>query len=170
MVDSGNLGGTRRTLDGVRGAASLEPGLLSRDGWVLVDDSARTLFDNSDWPWAVARPDATAQDFYLFAYGHDYRAELADFIKVAGQIPLPPRFAFGIWWSRYWAYTDEELQELVGEFHDHNVPLDVLVIDMDWHPTFAVRWWESKKDAAGQTLGWTGYSWNSVYFPDPPEF
>nr|HEV7954058.1 TIM-barrel domain-containing protein [Candidatus Acidoferrales bacterium] len=170
VVDSGNLGGTRRTLDGVRGAASLEPGLLSRDGWVLVDDSARTLFDNSDWPWAVARPDPTAQDFYLFAYGHDYRAELADFIKVAGQIPLPPRFAFGIWWSRYWAYTDEELQELVGEFHDHNVPLDVLVIDMDWHPTFAVRWWESKKDSAGQTLGWTGYSWNSIYFPDPPEF
>jgi alpha-glucosidase len=170
LADTGNLGGTTRTLDGVRGATSLEPGLLSRDGWVLVDDSARTLFDNSEWPWAVARPEGQIQDFYLFAYGHDYRAELADFIRVAGNIPLPPRFAFGIWWSRYWAYTDEELQQLVAEFHDHNVPLDVLVIDMDWHPTFAVRWWESKKDDSGHTLGWTGYTWNKTYFPDPPEF
>jgi hypothetical protein len=170
LVDAGNLGGTTRTLDSVRGTIPLEPGLLSRDGWVLVDDSKRNLFDNSDWPWAVARPDLTVQDFYLFAYGHDYRAELADFIKVAGNIPLPPRFAFGIWWSRYWAYTDDELQELVAEFHEHNVPLDVLVIDMDWHPTYAVRWWENKRDEAGQTLGWTGYSWNKLYFPDPPEF
>jgi alpha-glucosidase (family GH31 glycosyl hydrolase) len=170
LADTGNLGGTTRTLDGVKGVTSLEPGLLSRDGWVLVDDSARTLFDNSEWPWAVARPEGQIQDLYLFAYGHDYRAELADFIRVAGNIPLPPRFAFGIWWSRYWAYTDEELQQLVAEFHDHNVPLDVLVIDMDWHPTFAVRWWENKKDESGHTLGWTGYSWNKTYFPDPPEF
>jgi hypothetical protein len=170
LADSGNLGGTTRTLDGVKGATSLEPGLLSRDGWVLVDDSTRTLFDNSEWPWAVARPDSQNQDLYLFAYGHDYRVELADFIRVAGNIPLPPRFAFGIWWSRYWAYTDAELQQLTAEFRDHNVPLDVLVIDMDWHPTFAVRWWESRKDESGHTLGWTGYSWNKIYFPDPPEF
>ncbi len=170
LADFGNLGGTTRTLDGVRGTTPLEAGLISRDGWVLVDDSKRILFDNSDWPWATARPNATIQDLYLFAYGHDYRSALADYMKVAGNIPLPPRFAFGIWWSRYWAYTDEELQELVGEFRAHNVPLDVLVIDMDWHPTFAVRWWESKRDEAGQTLGWTGYSWNKLYFPDPPEF
>jgi alpha-glucosidase (family GH31 glycosyl hydrolase) len=83
---------------------------------------------------------------------------------------LPPRFAFGIWWSRYWAYTDEELQQLVAQFHDHNVPLDVLVVDMDWHPTFGVRWWENKNDDSGHTLGWTGYTWNNLYFPDPPEF
>ncbi len=175
LVDTGNLGGTIRTLDGARGPRPLDPGLLSRDGWVLVDDSARPLFDNSDWPWAMSRPpapDATKPrlDWYLFAYGHDYRTALRDFTQVAGRIPLPPRFAFGIWWSRYWAYTDAELQELVQEFHDHTVPLDVLVIDMDWHPTFGIRWWENKKDDSGHTLGWTGYTWNNLYFPDPPEF
>ncbi|HUK29594.1 MAG TPA: TIM-barrel domain-containing protein [Candidatus Acidoferrum sp.] len=175
LVDTGNLGGTIRTLDGARGPRPLDPGLLSRDGWVLVDDSARPLFDNSDWPWAMSRPPAPNPvfpriDWYLFAYGHDYRAELRDFTQVAGRIPLPPRFAFGVWWSRYWAYTDSELQQLVQEFHDHNVPLDVLVIDMDWHPTFGVRWWENNADPSGHTRGWTGYTWNNLYFPDPPEF
>ncbi len=170
MKDTGNLLGTTRTLDGVEGATSLEPGLLSRDGWVLVDDSARPLFDNSDWPWVMARPEGKRQDWYFFGYGHDYRQALGDFVKVAGRIPMPPRFAFGTWWSRYWSYTDQEFEELVRGFRDHDIPLDVLVIDMDWHITFDAKWWEDKKDQSGHTLGWTGYTWNENLFPDPPDF
>jgi len=170
MEDKGNLEGTIRTLDGVRGSTPLGTGLLSRDGWVLIDDTTRPLFDDSDWPWAMPRPPGQRQDFYLFAYGHDYRAAMGDYARVAGKIPMPPRFAFGTWWSRYWAYTDQEFEDLVREFRAHDVPLDVLVIDMDWHPTFGVKWWENKKDQSGQTLGWTGYTWNPVYFPDPTGF
>lgn len=38
-ADTGNLGGTVRTLDGVSGPTTLSPGLISRDGWVVYDDS-----------------------------------------------------------------------------------------------------------------------------------
>src|SRR6185312_10843896 len=72
-------------------------------------------------------------DWYFFGYGHDYRKALGDFVRVAGRIPLPPRFAFGVWWSRYWAYSDQELDQLVRGFHENDAPLNVLVIDMDWH-------------------------------------
>jgi alpha-glucosidase len=170
MEDKGNLEGTIRTLDGVKGSTPLGTGLISRDGWVVVNDSERPLFDDSDWPWVMPRPAGSRQDLYLFAYGHDYKEALRDYTRVAGRIPLPPRFAFGTWWSRYWAYTDTELQELVRGFQQHDIPLDVLVIDMDWHPTFGVKWWENRKDASGHTLGWTGYTWNKTYFPDPPAF
>jgi alpha-glucosidase len=167
---SGNLRGTTRTLDEVKGATSLEPGLVSRDGWVVVDDSARPLFDDADWPWVLPRPVRDARDWYFFGHGHDYKAALGDFAKVAGPIPIPPRFAFGTWWSRYWAYTDQELMDLVREFETHDVPLDVLVIDMDWHLTFGVKWWQDRRDQAGRTLGWTGYTWNRGLFPDPAGF
>lgn len=170
LEDKGNLGGTIRTLDGVRGATALGTGLLSRDGWVLVDDTERPLFDASDWPWVVPRSPGKRQDWYFLGYGHDYRKALQDFTRVAGRIPLPPRFAFGTWWSKYWAYSDKDLMELVEAFQEHDVPLDVLVIDMDWHLTFGVRWWENKKDQSGHTLGWTGYTWNRLYFPDPTQF
>jgi alpha-glucosidase (family GH31 glycosyl hydrolase) len=168
--DKGNLLGTTRTLDGVRGSTPLGPGLISRDGWVLVDDTERLLYDGSEWNWAMPRPAGKRQDWYFFGYGHEFRKALGDFTRVAGKIPLPPRFAFGSWWSRYWAYTDQEFAELVREFREHDVPLDVLVIDMDWHPTFGVKWWENRKDQSGHTLGWTGYTWNSLYFPDPAGF
>lgn len=171
---AGNLGGTRRTLDGANGEVPIDGGLLSRDGWVVEDDSASPIFnenvDAPDWAWAMARPAGDRQDLYFFGYGHDYKGELRDFTRVSGRIPLPPRFVFGTWWSRYWAYTDEEFEQLVDQFHTHEVPLDVLVVDMDWHPTFSVRWWENKTDPSGHTLGWTGYTWNNLYFPNPSEF
>jgi len=170
IEDTANLGGTIRTLDGIKGATALPPGLLSRSGWSLVDDSERPLFDGSEWPWVVARPEGDRQDYYFFGYGLDFKEQLKDFIRVAGRIPMPPRFAFGTWWSRYWGYTDAEFRELVEEFRIHDVPLDVLVIDMDWHLTFNMRWDKKILDQAGQRLGWTGYTWDPRFFPDPEGF
>ena len=43
--DEGNLEGTCRTLDNISGATLLKPGLISRAGWVVVDDSATPLLD-----------------------------------------------------------------------------------------------------------------------------
>lgn len=73
----------------------------------------------------------------------------------AGKIPLPPRYAFGYWWSRYWSYSDNELRELLRKFRMYDIPLDVLVIDMDWHYT------EPGKG------GWSGWTWNKRLFPNP---
>ena len=133
--DVQNLRGTTRTLDRVKGATSLEEGILSRAGWTLIDDSERPLFDHADWPWVQSRPQKVAYDWYFFGYGHAYKEALGDFVRVAGRIPLPPRYAFGAWWSRYWPDTDQELKELVEEFERYDVPLDVLVVDMDWTST-----------------------------------
>jgi alpha-glucosidase len=170
MRDTANLRGTTRTLDGVEGSTALEPGLMSRDGWTIIEDSDRPLLDGSDWPWALPRDRQERQDWYFFGYGHDYRKTLEDFVSVGGRIPMPPRFAFGTWWSRYWAYTDVEFKDLVRQFESHSVPLDVLVIDMDWHQTFNMRWNKDVRDQAGQRVGWTGYTWDRTYFPDPPGF
>ncbi|HLV97999.1 MAG TPA: TIM-barrel domain-containing protein [Ktedonobacterales bacterium] len=149
----GNLRGTASTLDLADGPVGMGDGLLSRDGWALVDDSRSVLLD-AEHGWVEPRPDTTGQDWYFFGYGHDYTAALADYMRFGGQTPLIPRFVLGAWWSRFWAYSDAELRELVAAFRAHDFPLDVLVLDMDWH-----------------TPGtWTGYTWNHELFPDPPAF
>jgi len=187
QTNTGNLLGTTRTLDQADGTIinknhgkekvplQLEDGLISRDGWVLIDDSQRPLFDHSDWPWVMPRPPkAQQQDWYFFGYGNDYKKALADYTQVAGHIALPPKFAFGSWWSRYWEYSDKELRELVGEFETHQVPLDVFVIDMDWHLVDKKEWFTQegtlRHDQANQVIGWTGYTWNKLYFPNPDRF
>ncbi|HEY1649889.1 MAG TPA: TIM-barrel domain-containing protein [Terracidiphilus sp.] len=187
LDDPENLLGTTRTLDGARGDKTrepIEPGLVSRSGWALVDDSTRPLFDSADfrfldgekspWPWVMERPASekpgSYADWYFFGYGHDYRKALGDYVRVAGRIPLPPRFAFGAWWSRYWAYSDQELDELVKGFRENDTPLDVLVIDMDWHINEEQLKAMGETDQSGQRLGWTGYTWNKLLFPDPTDF
>jgi Glycosyl hydrolases family 31/Domain of unknown function (DUF5110) len=183
LADDQNLMGTTRTLDGAVGEKTREPieqGLISRSGWAVVDDSSRPLFDsadfsfkdgqNSPWPWVMERPAGDRQDWYFFGYGHDYRKALGDYIKVAGRIPLPPRFAFGTWWSRYWDYSDQEIEEIIRGFHENDVPLDVFVIDMGWHISREQLQARGEKDQSGHDLGWSGYSWNKLLFPDPDLF
>jgi alpha-glucosidase (family GH31 glycosyl hydrolase) len=148
-------GDTVWVYQGEKKEVTMPPGLLSRDGWVLLDESRNVVLDDQscDWqPWPEERPTGTRQDFYFLGYGTDYKAALAESAKVFGPQPLPPRYALGYWYSRYWAYTDKEIEQLVQQFDQYQVPLDVMVIDMDWH-----------------MLGWTGYSWDQDYFPDHPE-
>lgn len=164
--DNANLKGTYRTLDGYDGDVKdgkekmpIEDGLLSKNGWTFIDDSEGYIFDNSEWPWVEHRPnEGKTQDWYFLAYGHNYKKALKDYTTFAGKVPLPPRYAFGYWWSRYWAYSDNELRSLVDNMHTYGFPLDVLVIDMDWHYT---------EEGKG---GWTGYTWNRRLFPDPAKF
>ena len=153
--DRGNLKGTFRTLDETSGKVKLEPGLLSRDGWVVVDDSNSLVFNDQGWlePRNAAED---ALDFYFFGYGHEYQECLRDFRALAGEVPLLPRWVLGNWWSRYWAYTQEDIVNLIEEFQNHQVPLSVFILDMDWHIT----------KTGNQSSGWTGYTWNKELIPD----
>ena len=170
LKDSLNLKGTTRTLDNTNGDAHLENGLLSRSGWMVVDDSSRLLFDgNPDWNWVTSAPEGNRQDWYFFGYGHDYKKALYDYTRVAGKIPMPPKFALGYWWSRYWTYSDGELRNLLDDFSTYKIPMDVLIIDMDWHYTWGLDH-EWKRDMFGEPIGWTGYTWNKNLFPDPSAF
>ena len=176
MENPQNLLGTTRTLDGADGSKLKEPmeqGILSRAGWSLIDDSQRHVLtpDGSEWEeWVEARPEGDRQDLYLFAYGHDYKQALADYALIAGRAPMPPKYTLGYWWSRYWQYSDNEFVDLVNKLKSMDVPLDVLIIDMDWHETWGLRKSNSPKDEYGQRIGWTGYTWQKELFPSPANF
>ena len=176
MENPQNLLGTTRTLDGADGSKLKEPmeqGILSRAGWSLIDDSQRHVLtpDGSEWEeWIEARPEGDRQDLYLFAYGHDYKQALADYALVAGRAPMPPKYTLGYWWSRYWQYSDNEFVDLVNKLKSMDVPIDVLIVDMDWHETWGLRKSNSPKDEYGQRIGWTGYSWQKELFPSPANF
>ncbi len=156
---AGNLLGTCRTLDGADGPVTLQPGLLSREGWAVADDSAALVFNDDCWLEPREAAPGT-RDLYFFGYGRDYRSCLRDYCAIAGETPLLPRWALGNWWSRYWAYSDEELTHLMDDFRAHDVPLSVCIVDMDWHLV----------DVGPGINGWTGYTWNRALFPDPPGF
>lgn len=163
--DSMNLLGTNRTLDQAWGdnkRQNLEKGLLSRAGWSIVDESATaTRGDGSATyaleptadagiTWWADIADKTAIDWYFLGYGHNYKDCLTDYMKVGGRVPMPPKYILGYWYSRYWAYTQSEFQQIVRDVESHDIPMDVIIMDMDWHKS-----------------GWTGWSWNISRIPSP---
>lgn len=168
-LDGSNLGGTARTLDEADGAIPLEPGIVSSKGWAVLDDSRSNIVrqrdDSDDLPapmrFEVASRQGGGMDFYLFAYGRDYKRAVRDYFDLTGPPPLLPRFALGNWWSRYHAYDEGSYKTLITRMEDEGLPFTVAVLDMDWHlvdidPQFG--------------SGWTGFTWNRELFPDPKGF
>lgn len=157
ILGSGNLGGTARTLDEVDGARDLEDGLASLFGYATLDDSTTLALADG---WVAPRIEGNL-DLYYFGYGRDAAGAVRDFYRLSGPQPLLPRWALGNWWSRYYAYTAEEYQALIERFEAEDLPFSVAVLDMDWHQVAIDPKFGS---------GWTGYSWNTDLFPDPPAF
>ena len=169
----GRLPGTARTLDTVDGECKLESGITSTFGVSEIDDSDSLIV----MPDGSISPREDCSDCYFFAYGHDYLGQLRDFFKLTGEVPLIPKYALGNWWSRYYAYTQEEYRGLMKKFIDKGLPITVATIDMDWHWTDVIERF-GKNAIAGKPKtaveafynaalpGWTGYSWNTELFPD----
>lgn len=153
-----NLKGTARTLDMVNGACELEDGIMSRSGYAVLDDSTSLLLTEDGF---VEPRKKGVRDLYFFGYGHDYLGALKDFYYLCGKTPMLPRFALGNWWSRYYQYTEESYMELMDRFDEEEIPFTVAVIDMDWHLV--------EIDPKYGT-GWTGYTWNKDFFPEPKRF
>lgn len=152
------LKGTASTLDRADGAIELEEGILSKNGFAILDDSNSFLLNDAEEP--TMRP-GKAIDLYFFGHGRDYFKALEDFYALTGPTPLLPRYALGNWWSRFFKYSEESYLELMNRFEEEEIPLSVSVIDMDWHLT----------DIPGRFgSGWTGYTWNKELFPEPERF
>jgi alpha-glucosidase (family GH31 glycosyl hydrolase) len=132
----------------------MHPGILDQAGYRLLDDSQSAVWTSSGW--VAPRPaGGDVQDGYLFAYGRDYQQALEDLNRLTGPSPLLPEYSFGVWFSRYYAYSASDYESsLFPAFRANHVPLDTLSIDTDWKSPNA----------------WDGWEWNSSLFPDPQGF
>lgn len=183
----GNLGGTARTLDGAKGEVKLGCGVASESGAAVIDDS-ESLVINSD-NMTETRQKALGQtkggrDLYYFLYGFDYKDAVRDFCLLTGKNPLIPRYALGVWWSRYYPYVQDEYIALMDKFREKKIPLTVATIDMGWHWEYINKRFGRKagyyknydgrtvksKDLKVRPAGWTGYSWDKDRFPDYKKF
>lgn len=151
-----SLGGTARTLDEADGRIPMGDGVIARQGFSVLDDSASMLL-TEDGRFIPRK--AKGIDLYFFGYGHDYGQCMKDYHRLTGAVPMLPRYALGNWWSRYHEYTEESYLALMDRFEQAGIPLSVAVIDMDWHLT-----------DVPYGSGWTGYTWNKKLFPDPRRF
>jgi hypothetical protein len=132
---------------------SLQPGLLDTSGWFLLDDSQTAVWTADGW--TAARPSGDIEDGYLFGYGENYQAALADLAKLTGNAPMLPESLFGNWYSDFHAYSEADYKNtILPDAQANGVSLDALSVDTYWHSPDV----------------WASWEFNSTLFPDPPEF
>ncbi len=168
------LGGWTRALDLSSGPVPLNNGILTREGWYVLDDSATALM-TADEPGFAVRPSRSGeyQDWYAFAYGQNYARALGDLRALTGSAPMLPRSAFGVWFSKYVAYSDAELRALAARFEAEGVPLDTLSLDTDFkriNDPVGSAIASTAVGAPGKAFSWNGWDWNRSLFPDPDGF
>lgn len=160
FLPKNNLGGPVETLDRVTQEIPMNDGLLSTDGWYMIDDNQSDILVDG---WIQPRDTNThLQDQYCFIYGNDYKAALASLGAISGHVPMTRKYIHGVWYCRYWDYTADEFLDIVKGYDENDFPIDNLVMDMGWHTN----------DAAVGTghnghRNWNGYTWNRELIPDP---
>ena len=101
-------------------------GIFSSDGMASFDDTTSLIFNEDG---TVSKNNELRIDTYLFMYNKDYEEALKDYYQITGYPALPPRYAFGNWWSSNNDYDDLKLKTLVDNFENNEIPLSVVVLD-----------------------------------------
>jgi hypothetical protein len=129
-------------------------GVVSRGGWTTINDTAAYIMSDKKGGWFdVQDRSADAVDMYFFGHGPHYRQALADYTLLAGKVPMVHRAMLGSWYTRWYDFDNADIKRLVGIHEAQGLPLDLLVLDMNWH----------RKNS------WTGYSWDTDLFPVPAD-
>uniref|UniRef100_A0A6B2KX16 DUF5110 domain-containing protein n=1 Tax=Arcella intermedia TaxID=1963864 RepID=A0A6B2KX16_9EUKA len=160
--DTANLLGTIKSLDEVNAqtlncdanknvrvhdeSLHCEWGLISRLGWAVYDDTTNWGLDKTFF-WDS--PNRDLADLYFFGHGNNYKQALQDYIQIGGKMAMVPRHASGIWWSRWYDLNNLDTREIVYDYVTRYLPLDIFILDMDWHSKYA----------------WGGYSIDTNLFP-----
>lgn len=190
QVDTQNLGGLTYSLDHVS-ASNLtqddtqspvndiipgidipllpaKPGLLSRSGYALIDDSQTPLWDEKT-AWITPRRKPYGQDWYLFTYQRQYQRVLQQYAQLCGGIPMIPRYVLGNWVTdfnfeyfpdtadahtpQFERYNQQYLEDELSRLRENHIPFDTLVLDFAWH-----------------NYGWQGgYDWSPL-ISQPAQF
>ncbi len=110
------------------------PAVMSSDRYVIAfDNTASGWLDIGATEAGVLQFEAVAgRTAYIVASGDSYPALIENFTAVVGRQPLPPRWAFGNFASRFGYRTEAETRDVVRRFRDADIPLDVVILDLYW--------------------------------------
>jgi oligosaccharide 4-alpha-D-glucosyltransferase len=91
---------------------------------------------------------------YQVIIGDTWDEITSNYTSLTGKQPLPPRWAFGNFSSRFGYHTQEEVERTIQKFEESKIPVDAIILDLYWFG----------KDIKG-TMG--NLDWNKDNFPNP---
>src|SRR5690606_38698513 len=69
---------------------------------------------------------------YQVIVGNTWDNLIENYTLLTGRQPLPPRWAFGNFASRFGYHSEREARETVAKFKVDKIPLDAIILDLYW--------------------------------------
>lgn len=69
---------------------------------------------------------------YQLIVGETWEKIMANYTLLTGRQPLPPRWAFGNFSSRFGYHSQEEVMKTIEKFKEDDIPVDAVIIDLYW--------------------------------------
>ena len=69
---------------------------------------------------------------YQIITGDRWEDITENYTELTGRQPLPPRWTFGSFASRFGYRSQEEVKETVARYHEEEIPLDAVILDLFW--------------------------------------
>jgi alpha-glucosidase len=113
---------------------------------IFFDNSYRSYFDfgRSSQQRAWFGAEGGEMNYYFF-YGPSIKKILGRYADLTGHMPLPPIWALGNQQSRWSYYPDTMVEEVVHQYRERDLPLDVIHLDIDYMQGYRVFTFDPKR-------------------------
>ena len=110
------------------------PAVMSSDKYTIVfDNSASGWLDIGSTESDVLTFEAVGgRTAYIVIAGETYPELIENYTDVTGKQPLPPRWAFGNYASRFGYHSEKQARDVVRRFRRADIPLDAIILDIYW--------------------------------------
>jgi alpha-glucosidase len=115
---------------------------------LFYDNSYRSHFDfgNSGQEFTGYGVEGGQIDYY-FIDGPSIKDVVRRYTELTGRIYLPPKWALGHQASRWSYYPDRMVEKIADTYQQHDLPLDVMTLDIDYMQKYRVFTWDLKRFA-----------------------
>ena len=132
------------------------PFITSSKGYGLFfDNPSKSYLDIGKTNGNILEYGALSGELNVYVIFGDYQQVLKSYYKLTGTQPLPPRWAFGNFMSRFGYTSETQVKEILSKMKEQNIPVDAIIFDLFWFG-----------DSIKHTLGNLGWM-NKQAWPDP---
>lgn len=119
---------------------------------IFFDNSFRSYFDmGKERGDRIFFGAIGGQIQYYFIPGENIKEVVKNYTALTGRMEMPPLWSLGYQQCRFSYFSQEEVRELVKNFEEKDIPLDVVYLDIDYMDGFRVMTFKTPNfdDAAG---------------------
>jgi alpha-D-xyloside xylohydrolase len=109
------------------------PLLVSSKGYAILWNTASFTYVDNRFPVELTFASMAAPqiDFYVL-YGPEYDSIVHEYRSLTGHVPLFPQWAYGLFQSKDFYKTQEEMLSIAAGYRSRHIPMDALVQDWKW--------------------------------------